>query len=109
MYLDVPNEMGLFFRVGNAYQKLRGRKWCVNLAPTFPPFHIFGFSPNSLRRLLKKYDLEPRVWTVYGGTSHVPSRGGLTGQLESLSSKAVTTVSDIGEMGTYIQTWAVKK
>ena len=108
LYLDVPNERGLFFKLGNAYQKLRGRQWSVNLSPTFPPFHIFGFSPNALRTLLKKYDLEPKVWKVYGGTSLVPANG-FVGRLESLASKAVTSISNLGQMGTYIQTWAVKK
>lgn len=109
LYLDVPNERGLFFRLGNAYQRLRGRNWTVNLAPTFSPFHIFGFSPKALQTLLAKYDLEPSIWKVYGGTSLVPSRGGVIGNIESLASKAVTSISNIGEMGTYIQTWAVKK
>lgn len=109
LYVDVPNEMGLYFIVGNAYQKLRGRDWCVNLAPTFSPFHLYGFGPKSLRALLGKHGLEPKVWTVCGGTSLVPPRGGLTGRLESLASKMVTALSNIGEMGTYIETWATKK
>lgn len=109
LYLDVPNELGLFFRAGNLYQRMRGRKWCVNLSPTFAPFHIFGFSPRSLRKLLKKHGLEPRVWKVYGGTSMVPSRGGLIGGAERMAAKAVTAISNLGEMGTYIETWAVKK
>lgn len=109
LYLDVPNEMGLYFKLGNAYQRLRGRDWTVNLAPTFSPFHIFGFSPRSLRKLLQKYSLEPTLWKVYGGSSLVPSNGSLAGTLERLSSMAVTSISNIGEMGTYIQTWAVKK
>ncbi|MEO7658082.1 MAG: class I SAM-dependent methyltransferase [Pyrinomonadaceae bacterium] len=109
LYLDVPNETGLFFRVGNFYHKLRRTGWCVNLSPTFAPFHIFGFSPKSLRSLLKKHGLEPRVWSVYGGTSMVPPRGGILGRLETAGSKAVTALSNLGEMGTYIETWAVKK
>lgn len=109
LYLDVPNERGLFFRMGNLYQKLRGRDWCVNLSPTFPPFHIFGFSPVSLRKLLNKHSLEPKVWTVYAGKSMVPSRGGHVGSFESLAAKAVSAISSVGEMGTYIETWAVKK
>ena len=108
VFLDVPNEKGLFFKAGNLYQKVRGRKWCVNLAPTFSPFHIFGFSPRPLKKLLAKHGLTPHVWNVYGGTSHVPSRGGLVGKVESLGSHAVTRLSDLGEMGTYIQTWAQK-
>lgn len=109
LYLDVPNELGLFFQVGNLYQRLRGRRWCVNLSPTFAPFHIFGFSPRSLRKLLAKHGLEPKMWHVYGGTSMVPSRGGLIGRAERLAAKLVTAISNLGEMGTYIETWAVKK
>jgi SAM-dependent methyltransferase len=108
LFLDVPNERGLYFRIGNAYQKLRGRKWCVNLAPTFPPFHVFGFSPTALRALLGKHGLSPVVWKVYPGTSMVPQSRSLIGRLESLASMLVTTASNIGEMGTYIETWARK-
>lgn len=109
LFLDVPNESGLFFRVGNLYQKARGRDWCVNLSPTLSPFHIFGFSPRSLRRLLAKYGLEPKVWKVYAGTSMVPSDGGIRAKIESTAGRLVTAVSNLGEMGTYIETWAVKK
>jgi len=109
LYLDVPNEAGLFFRVGNLYQKLRRRDWCVNLSPTFSPFHIFGFSPRSLRALLSKHGLAPKVWKVYGGTSMVPADGGIRAKLESQASRAVTAISNLGEMGTYIETWAEKK
>lgn len=109
LFLDVPNEQGLYFKMGNLYQKLRGRDWCVNLSPTFPPFHVFGFSPRSLRKLLSKHGLEPTHWLVYPGESVLPSRGGMIGMFESLAAKAVTAASSVGEMGTYIETWAVKK
>ncbi len=109
LYLDVPNETGLFFRVGNLYQRMRGRDWCVNLSPTFSPFHIFGFNPRSLRRLLAKHGLEPTVWKVYAGTSMVPADGGMRARLESLAGRIVTGLSNVGEMGTYIEAWAVKK
>jgi 2-polyprenyl-3-methyl-5-hydroxy-6-metoxy-1,4-benzoquinol methylase len=108
LFLDVPNESGLYFRLGNIYQRLRGRDWCVNLAPTFSPFHVFGFSPKSLKKLLSKHSLEPVDWKVYGGTSLVPSRRGFFGGLEVLGSKFVTKLSEFGEMGTYIETWARK-
>ena len=52
VFIDVPNECGLWARMGNAYMKLRGRDWAVNLSPTFPPYHVVGFCPRSLRRLL---------------------------------------------------------
>ncbi len=108
LFVDVPNEAGLYFKMGNLYQHLRRRNWSVNLAPTFSPFHIFGFSPKSLKKLLSKYGLQPKAWNVYGGTSLVPSRGGLIGSFESLAAKGVTAISNLGEMGTYIETWAMK-
>ena len=107
-FVDVPNEAGLYFRLGNLYQRLRGRDWVVNVAPTFEPFHVFGFSPRSLRALLRKHGLEVREWRVYGGRSMVPRRGGLFGAFEHLAARAVTAASNLGDLGTYIETWAVK-
>lgn len=108
LYLDVPNEAGLYFKIGNAYQMIRGRDWCVNLAPTFSPFHVFGFSSAALQKILAKYDLKPVRWKVYPGTSLVSSRGGIIGVVESVASRLVTEVSKFGEMGTYIEAWAQK-
>ncbi len=108
LYLDVPNEAGLYFRIGNIYQRMRGRKWCVNLAPTFPPFHVVGFSPRSLRAMLGKKQLNPVVWNVYPGTSMVPGNGGISGLIESTASRLITNLSRFCEMGTYIETWARK-
>jgi 2-polyprenyl-3-methyl-5-hydroxy-6-metoxy-1,4-benzoquinol methylase len=108
LFVDVPNERALYFKVGNLYQKLRGRDWVVNLAPTFSPFHVFGFSPHSLRALLSKYHLQPRYLRVYPGRAMVPSRHGIVGELERLAANAVTSLSKLGSLGTYVETWAVK-
>lgn len=108
LYVDVPNERGLYFLMGNLYQKLRGRDWVVNIAPTFSPFHVFGFGPRSLRALLAKHGLRPVRWHVYPGRAMVPSRAGLVGAFEQLAAHAVTALSSIGSFGTYIESWAVK-
>ena len=108
LYVDVPNEKGLYFRVGNLYQKIRRRDWCVNLAPTFSPYHLFGFNLKALHRLLKKHGLQPVEWEVVGGQSMVAPRQGIVGKLESAASSLVTKLSAYGEMGTYIETWARK-
>jgi SAM-dependent methyltransferase len=108
LYVDVPNEVGLYFRVGNFYQKLRRRDWVVNTAPTFSPYHVFGYGPKSLRALLAKHGLRPKVWQVYAGEAMVPARGGALGALERLAAQVVTAASSVGDLGTYIETWAVK-
>ena len=82
LFVDVPNEQGLYFRAGNLYQRLRGRDWSVNVAPTFDPFHIFGFNPRALRKLLNKLGFEIKDWRVYGGKSFLPQRSGLVSHLE---------------------------
>jgi SAM-dependent methyltransferase len=108
LFLDVPNEGGLYFKLGNLYQRIRRRNWTVNLAPTFPPFHIFGFTPKSLKALLAKHELQPVKWRVYGGSAMVPASGGLTGSLEQAAARFVTAVSEFGSLGTYIETWAIR-
>lgn len=108
LFVDVPNEEGLYFRVGNLYQRLRRRDWVVNTAPTFSPFHLFGFGPRSLRRLLAKHGLEPRDWRVYGGRAMLPTDGGIVGAVEQLAAHAITALGNMGSLGTYIETWAIK-
>lgn len=108
LFVDVPNEEGLYFRIGNLYQLLRLRDWVVNTAPTFSPFHLFGFGPRSLRKLLRKHNLRPADWRIYGGQSMVPARGTSIAMLERFAAQAVTAASNLGNLGTYIETWAIK-
>jgi SAM-dependent methyltransferase len=100
LFLDVPNERGLYFRIGNFYQKIRGR--------AFEPFHTFGFSPHALRKLLRKHGLTPQRWRMYAGESMVPKIG-LIGALESIAAASITALSRLLGMQTYIETWAVKR
>ena len=109
LFVDVPNEEGLYFRIGNLYQRLRFRDWVVNTAPTFSPFHVFGFGPGSLRKLLARHNLRPTDWRVYGGEAMVPARGTPIAILERFAAHAVTAASNLGELGTYIETWAIKE
>lgn len=108
LFVDVPNEAGLYFLAGNLYQRVRGRDWSVNLAPTFEPYHVFGFSARSLRKLLAKHGLSVREWRVYAGRSVLPKRGGVVGAMEQVAAHAATLASNIGGLGTYIETWAIK-
>ncbi|MBI1765572.1 MAG: methyltransferase domain-containing protein [Acidobacteria bacterium] len=108
LFVDVPNEAGLYFHIGNLYQRLRLRNWVVNLSPTFSPFHVFGFTPQSLRRLLAKHGLTPLEWRMYGGTSLVPHTGGWLSAAEKAAARIISDLSNYVEMGTYIETWARK-
>jgi SAM-dependent methyltransferase len=63
---DAPNEDGLYMRVGHLYMKAQGRDWVLTLAPTFPPYHVQGFNPRSLRKLLMRVNLEVEQLTMGG-------------------------------------------
>jgi SAM-dependent methyltransferase len=65
LLLDVPNELGAYFRAGNLFYRLHRKDWVVNLAPTFSPYHVFGFSRRSLTALLRKHGLSPVWWYFY--------------------------------------------
>ena len=58
IFIDVPNEASLTMILGNLYMRARGRDWCVNLSPTFSPFHVVGFTASSLRRGLERSGFE---------------------------------------------------
>ncbi|MBK8809901.1 MAG: class I SAM-dependent methyltransferase [Acidobacteria bacterium] len=107
-YFDVPNESGLYFVLGNLYYRILGRKWTVNLAPTFSPYHLFGFNRRSLTRLLERNGLRIKELKICGGTSFVPETEGFNGKFESFAAGIVTEVSKFGSMGTYIEGWAGK-
>jgi len=108
LWLDVPNEAGWFYRLGNLYQRLRGRDWVVNLSPTFPPYHVFGFSPRSLRKLLAvtgfrlirlKTYATPAVIQTHDSPVPLALRALVKGTLH-LSAKFGS--------GTYMDAWAIK-
>jgi SAM-dependent methyltransferase len=66
LWFDAPNEDGLYVRIGNLYMRAQGRDWVLALAPTFPPYHVQGFNPRSLRRLLARVNFETLKFTMGG-------------------------------------------
>ncbi len=109
LFVDVPNEAGLYFMVGNLWQRLQRRNWVVNLAPTFSPYHVFGFSRGSLTAMLAKYQLTPVDLRFYGGQSLVAFAPTPRRALEWLGSHAIHELSKLGELGTYIECVARKR
>jgi len=107
-YADVPNEVSLYAKLGNAYQRIRGRDWVVNLSPTFSPFHVFGYSVRSLRALYRRHGLEPVRFVIGGGRSSLGRRAGAAGWVEYVGARAVADAANASGMGTYIASWARK-
>lgn len=109
LFFDVPNEKGLYFTIGNLYQRMKGRDWTVNLAPTFEPFHVFGYSKKPIEKLLSACEFEVVFMRTYPGVSLVPSSGSLRARVESMAAKVVTKIAGVLGRGTYIDAWARRK
>ena len=69
LFIETMNNAGMVYRLGDLYNVLRGRNITTNLSPTFPSYQIYGFSPESLRRLFRETGLCPVKIKIKGGIS----------------------------------------
>lgn len=106
VFIDVPNECSTRTRLGNLYMRLRGRDWAVNLSPTFPPFHVVGFCPKSLRHALSIAGLDVVELDVVRWPDALPPRPGLWSMVEKAGAKAVNSLAAAMGDGDGIVCWA---
>ena len=93
LYLDVPNEDHLLADVAGAVNRIMGRPGIFKLAPTFPPYHVYGFSPPSLETLLKKHAFAIEHQEIRSSVS-VPSRGGIKDRLVSFGGTTINVIAN---------------
>jgi 2-polyprenyl-3-methyl-5-hydroxy-6-metoxy-1,4-benzoquinol methylase len=103
LWFDAPNESGLYMRAGNLYMKCLGRDWCVNLAPTFPPYHVQGFNPASLRALLAQVGFDIVKLKVEGGLWPFTGEPSLRKHLEYRAAQIVTWIGNKTGTGSYME------
>jgi SAM-dependent methyltransferase len=108
VFIDVPNECSLMNRVGNAYMRVRGRDWAVNLSPTFPPYHVVGFCPMSLRQLLEGEGFRPVQFQLDRWKNALPSAKGVLAKFEHIGCDAVLSLGKAVGMGMGITCWAIR-
>jgi SAM-dependent methyltransferase len=109
VFLDIPNECSLYNYLGNLYLRIKGRDWVTNLSPTFPPFHVVGFCPKSLRVLLKATGLDPVSLQPYRmQSSFEPAGHKLGGRFEALGVEAALSVGQAFGMSAGLLCWARK-
>lgn len=109
LWFDAPNEDGLYMRVGNLYMKAQGRDWIVNLAPTFPPYHVQGFNPRSIRRLLHRSGFHIQQLDVVGGVVAQTGSCSIRKRIEYTAAHVVNWIGRQFNAGTYMSVWAVKQ
>ncbi len=108
LFFDAPNEDGLYMRLGNLYMRLLGKGWVVVMAPTFPPYHVQGFNPNSIRRLLKRAGFRVVDIEIAGGVCEQQGAYSVRKKLEFSAAKLINRVGRALGMGSYMGIWAQK-
>lgn len=107
VFIDVPNECSLYSRMGNLYLRLTGRDWVVNLSPTFPPFHVVGFCPASLKWALAKTGFSPVRFELYKMEDCLTmSDHSVRTRLETAGLRASLALGHVLGMGAGITCWA---
>jgi 2-polyprenyl-3-methyl-5-hydroxy-6-metoxy-1,4-benzoquinol methylase len=106
IFIDVPNEESLTMTLGNLYMRIRGRDWRINLSPTFSPFHVVGFTPNSLRRALDASGFAVVQMTNLRWFNALPQPRGLTGFIEQKGLVAASWLGAKLGLGDGIYCWA---
>jgi SAM-dependent methyltransferase len=109
LWLDVPNEAGAFFVLGNIYHRARGRDWVVNLSPTFPPYHVFGFTPRSLQRLLKNTGFRVARLQTYATPGVISTTSSPVPQRLRPLVQWLLRLGPVFGAGTYMDAWATKQ
>lgn len=104
LYLDLPSEPNLLTRLHRVGAWLSRTNAVLNLSPTFPPYHVFGFNTDSLARLLSQHGFvveDCRVWAA----PEVPSRGGVDA-VRAAAASTVNRVANLIGQGANMFVWA---
>lgn len=108
LWLDAPNEDSLYSRAGNLYMRALRRDWVVNLAPTFPPYHVQGFNPHSLRRLLERAGFAVEQLEIWGEVVPLTGAASLRKHAEYYAARLVNWLGNRTGTGVYMNMWVRK-
>lgn len=105
LYVDVPQEPNLVSLAGNAWNRLRRRPAVLNLQPTWPPYHVFGFNPRALTLLLDKHGFAIESLRAHA-EPHVPARGEWKDRLAAFLASQIHRVGNVTGTAANLFVWA---
>ncbi len=105
LHIDTPRDPNLLTWIGNASNRARGQRVVFNLSPTWPPYHLFGFTPASLRALLKKHGFAIESVRVHNDPT-IPTHGGAGDRLRSGIGTLILRVGNWTSTGSNMFVWA---
>ena len=105
VYIDTPRDPNLLTWVGNSANRALGRDWVYNLSPTWPPYHLFGFTPRSVTALLNKHRFQVESIRVHNDPK-IFSRGGTVDRVRSKSGTQILRLGNLTRTGSNMYIWA---
>ena len=105
LYIDIPNEDHLLARIAGLINKIRNRPEIFVLSPTFSPYHVFGFSRQSLRALLSKHGFKIDRIRVHAKAKYYLA-GGFTRQVIAAAEMSIHFVANLIGMASNMYVWA---
>jgi SAM-dependent methyltransferase len=109
VYVDVPAEPNLLTMVGNTANRLRGDRSVFNLQPTWEPFHVFGFSPRTLKILLEKFGYSVESVRVYASPEVRHKPGDVKDAARSFVATQVNRLANVTGLASNMYVWARKR
>ena len=88
--------------------RILGRDWVVNLAPTFPPYHVQGFNPSSLRRLVQSVGFQVDELHVFGKVLPLGGQPSLRKRIEHRAAQLTNWIGNQMGAGIYMDVWLRK-
>ena len=108
LFLELPNEPNLLTKLGNLFAALTRSKAVYNLSPTWGAYHVYGFSPKTLRLLLEKYGFAIEEIRVYSPAS-IPPGPGIAGKIKSQIGTWINKVANYTGQASNMTVWARQK
>ncbi|MBI2376156.1 MAG: class I SAM-dependent methyltransferase [Deltaproteobacteria bacterium] len=108
VYIDVPREPHLLALVGRTFDRIRGRSDPFSLQPTWPPYHVFGFNPRALRKLLSKHGLAIDSLVVRADP-HLESDGTPKDRVKVFVAEHVNRLANRTGLAANMYVWASKR
>jgi len=104
-YIDIPRDPNLLTVLGNAANRLLLRRAVLNLSPTWPPYHVWGFTPRSLAALLRKHGFAVESLRVHA-RPRIPAGPGWTDRMRAFAGEQVIRIANLTGTSTNMFVWA---
>jgi len=107
LWVNAPNELSLYNRIGNLYFRTLGKNWVTQLSPTFAPYHVQGFTKNSMRTLLLRTGFKLEYLDTFNEKLLLPTSG-IKQCVEHYAASMINYVALLTNTATFMNVFARK-